>query len=87
MNNINKNNKLTNDIVLVGFQKHEYQLYKKVQRNIDSLSFDDAINKLDKLGVGFTAFYKNENNYQELEEWEDEFDYLITIENCEEEHE
>ena len=87
MNNINKNNKLTNDIVLVGFQKNEYQLCRKVQRNIDSLSFDDAINKLEQLKVGFTVFYKNENTYEELEEWEDEFDYLITIENCEEEHE
>lgn len=73
--------KLTKDIILVGFQTYEFDLYKYTQKQIDSLSFDNAIKKLEELNVYFKVFYKNENFYYELEDWENTFYYLIIIEN------
>lgn len=81
MKNINKNNKLINDIVLIGFQTYEYDLYKKIQRNIDGLFFDDAIDKLEELGCWFKPFYKGEHSYQDIEDYEEKYYYLIMIEN------
>ena len=62
-----KNNKLLNDIVLVGFQTHEFGEYKKVKESIEGLDFNDSIEKLESLSVWFKPFYKNENIYQDLE--------------------
>lgn len=73
--------KLTNDIILVGFQTYEYDFYKKVQRNIDSLYFDKAIEKLEELGCWFKIFYKNENTYWDLEDFQEKYYYWILIEN------
>lgn len=71
--------KLPYDIILVGFQT--YELYRKVQRNIDSLSFQKAIKKLKELNVWFKVFYKNENTYWDLEDFQEKYYYWILIEN------
>ena len=83
MNNINKNNKLTNDIVLVGFQNHEHSLYEKVKEELKGLDFEESINKLEKLHLWFKPFYKNENTYSDIKQWKENYYYFIIIENCE----
>lgn len=77
--NYKKNKKINTDIVLVGFQTYEYDLYRKVQREIECLSFEESINKLEELNVWFKPFYKNENYYYELEEWQEKYYYIITL--------
>ena len=44
-----KNNKLINDIVIAGFQTHEYSLYEKVKEELKGLDFEESINKLERL--------------------------------------
>lgn len=77
--NYKKNKKINKDIVLVGFQTYEYGQYKKVQKKIECLSFEDSINKLEELGVWFKPFYKNENTWSDLEEWESKYYYVIRL--------
>ena len=77
--NYKKNKKINKDIVLVGFQTHEHQDYLKTKKAIECLSFEDSINKLESLGVWFKPFYKNENFWCELEDWESKYYYIITL--------
>ena len=81
MNNINKNNKLTNEIVLVGFQTYEYDQYKYVNNVIQGLSFEQAIDKLVDLNVWFKPFYKYEHTLEDLDIWKENYYYIIKIEN------
>lgn len=75
--------KLPYDIILVGFQTNEFEKYNYTQRKIDSLSFDKAIKKLKELNVWFKVFYKNENTYWDLEDFQEKYYYWILIENKE----
>lgn len=73
--------KLPHDMILVGFQTYEYGLYEYTLKKIDSLPFQKAIKKLKELNVWFKVFYKNENTYWDLEDFEEKYYYWILIEN------
>ena len=77
--NYKKNKKINKDIVLVGFQTYEYNQYLKVKKEIECLSFECSIEKLEKLGVWFKPFYKGENTWLDLEDWQSKYYYIITL--------
>ena len=77
--NYKKNKKINKDIVLVGFQTYEYNQYLKVKKEIEGLDFEDSIEKLESLSVWFKPFYKNENTWVDLEDWQSKYYYIITL--------
>ena len=77
--NYKKNKKINKDIVLVGFQTHEYSQYEKVKKEIEGLDFEDSIEKLESLSVWFKPFYKGEHTYLDLEDWQSKYYYIITL--------
>ena len=77
--NYKKNKKINKDIVLVGFQTYEHSQYESVKEELEGLDFEQAINKLETLGVWFKPFYKGEHTYLDLEEWQSKYYYIITL--------